>query len=99
MPVNPGGGGGGGVRPLRPLLCAAVFCGTGDALAVADRALAGGREAPPLSPLTDDRYADLLASSLRDVEASAARSSRRRGLLSSPEEAAAALDRLDHRGY
>ena len=66
----------------------------------ADRALAGGREAPPLSPLTDDRYADLLASSLRDVEASAARSSRRRGLLSSPEEAAAALDRLDHhRGY
>ena len=32
---------------------------------------------------------------LRDVEASAARSSRRRGLLSSPEEAAAALDRLD----
>ena len=71
---------------------------TGDALAAADRALAGGREAP-LSPLTDDRYADLLASSLRDVEASAARSSRRRGLLSSPEEAAAALDRLDHRGY
>ena len=84
--------------PRTPLAPQSRPSPTGDALAVADRALAGGREAPPLSPLTDDRYADLLASSLRDVEASAARSSRRRGLLSSPEEAAAALDRLDHRG-
>ena len=84
--------------PRTPLAPQSRPSPTGDALAAADRALAGGREAP-LSPLTDDRYADLLASSLRDVEASAARSSRRRGLLSSPEEAAAALDRLDHRGY
>ena len=83
--------------PRTPLAPQSRTSPTGDALAVADRALAGGREAPPLSPLTDDRYADLLASSLRDVEASAARSSRRRGLLSSPEEAAAALDRLDRR--
>jgi hypothetical protein len=84
--------------PRTPLAPQSRPSPTGDALAAADRALAGGRE--PLSPLTDDRYADLLASSLRDVEASAARSSRRRGLLSSPEEAAAALDRLDHhRGY
>ena len=83
--------------PRTPLAPQSRPSSTGDALAAADRALAGGREAPPLSPLTDDRYADLLASSLRDVEASAARSSRRRGLLSSPEEAAAALDRLDRR--
>ena len=83
--------------PRTPLAPQSRPSPTGDALAAADRALAGGREAPPLSPLTDDRYADLLASSLRDVEASAARSSRRRGLLSSPEEAAAALDRLDRR--
>ena len=82
--------------PRTPLAPQSRPSPTGDALAAADRALAGGREAP-LSPLTDDRYADLLASSLRDVEASAARSSRRRGLLSSPEEAAAALDRLDRR--
>ena len=77
--------------PRTPLAPQSRPSPTGDARARRrTRALAGGREAP-LSPLTDDRYADLLASSLRDVGASAARSSRRRGLLSSPEEAAAAL--------
>lgn len=73
---------------------------TDDALAVADRALsfnAASAESMPLSPLTDDRYADLLASSLRDVEASAARSSRRRGVFASPGESAAALQALDRR--